>query len=219
MSDGAGTELGPVTVFAATAVEARPLRRRLGGIAGITVERTGIGAGQRHGVAVAVAISCGLAGGLDSRLPSGTVVIPDAVGDGGGELHACDPMLLQRLRVAAERCGVTAHPGPLLTVDHVVSGAERDHWARRGYAAVDMESALLVSLSRRFAALRVVLDTPSRELSPAWTRPRRAVLSPRLWGQALWLARAAPQRCDLAAAIVALALCSPRSRAGGAGQA
>ncbi|MDQ2961169.1 MAG: hypothetical protein M3R48_09015, partial [Candidatus Dormibacteraeota bacterium] len=113
--------------------------------------------------------------------------------------------LVRRLRAAAAAVGVQSHPGPLLTLDHLVTGAERTTWASRGYAAVDMESALMVAHSPRIAAVRVVLDTPSRELSPRWVHPWRALLAPSLWPEALWLARVTPRQCDLAASIVAAA--------------
>jgi 4-hydroxy-3-methylbut-2-enyl diphosphate reductase len=192
-----------VIVLAATGTEARPLRRRLRGHTGVTVVRTGVGlTAADHGAAL---ISCGVAGGLDRGIGSGTLVVPDAVGTGDGVLHRCDSDLVRRLRAAAEACGVDPHPGPLLTLDHMVTGAERTHWAAQGYAAVDMESALMVGHSPRFAAVRVVLDTPDHELSPRWVHPLRALLAPSLWTEALWLARVAPRHCDVAACIVAAA--------------
>ncbi len=69
-----------------------------------------------------------------------------------------------------------------------------------------METALLLGMVARVAAVRVVLDTPRQEISPAWRRPWRAALDPRNWRDAAWLARAAP-RCSLRAArVVAAAL-------------
>ncbi|MEA2636990.1 MAG: hypothetical protein QOE18_47, partial [Chloroflexota bacterium] len=40
--------------------------------------------------------------------------------------------------------------------------------------------------------VRVILDSPQRELSPAWAAPRRAVLYPANWIDAVWLAIHAP---------------------------
>jgi hypothetical protein len=209
------SDAGVVTAFAATAIEARPLRRRLAGNAAVRVAQGGVAlsrwAEAQHGVLV----SCGLAGAL-AGLPTGAVVIPDAVALETGELHACDSGTVAVLRDAARRCGVESHPGPLVTVDHFVAGAERALWAGRGYSAVDMESALLITRAQRFAAVRVVLDTPLRELSPAWARPRRALATPWLWGEALWLARVGPRLCDVVAQIVAEAF-SPTPTARGRG--
>ena len=200
-----------ITVVAATATEARPVRRRLRDVPGVRVEIGGIRASRWRPSAGATVLSCGLAGGLDESVPTGSLVIPDVVGVDGGIRYACDDELVARLRAAARECGLAAHPGPLLSVGHVVSGVERRLWAARGYAAADMESGVLARLAGRFAVVRVVLDTPQREISPAWHRPARAIARPRLWGQALWMARFAPGQCDVAARVVAEALSSPPS--------
>jgi Phosphorylase superfamily len=197
------TAAASVTAFAATAMEARPLRRRLEGSTAVRVYQGGVALSRWTAGDHDVLLSCGLAGALAGDLETGTVLIPDAVGDGAGRLQACDAGIVALLRDAARRCGITPHPGHVVTVDHFVAGSERALWAGRGYAAVDMESALLVGHARRFAVLRVVLDTPRRELSPAWARPRRAIAAPWLWGEALWLARVAPGLCDVGARVVA----------------
>jgi hypothetical protein len=90
-----------------------------------------------------------------------------------------------------------------LTRDALVTGSERASWAQRGYAAVDMETGLIHS--RRLAAVRVVLDTPEREISRAWLEPLRALTHPALWGEGLWLAREAPRCARIAAAVFAAA--------------
>ena len=58
------------------------------------------------------------------------------------------------------------HVGPVTSLDHVVRGAERTTLAGAGALAVDMESSWLApaAAGRPFAVLRVVLDTPSREI-------------------------------------------------------
>jgi hypothetical protein len=203
-----------IIAVAATGAEARPLRRRLEGNARVRVELGGIGLSRRPAVEHDIVLSCGLAGALGADLPTGTVMIPDMVGlQRDGPLR-CDPEIAELLRAAALRCGVHPDAAPLVTVDHVVSGAERGVWLDRGYAAVDMESALLMGRARRFGAVRVVLDTPLRELSPAWARPRRAMASPWLWSEALWLARVGPGLCDLVARIVATAFSPTRTGRG-----
>lgn len=194
---------GPaVTVLAATEVEALPLRRRLRGNPEVRVTRSGVGLSRWAAVNDGLLLSCGLAGALGADLPTGTVVIPDEVGLGGAATTVCDAAAVARLRDAARRCGVDPHGGPLLTVDHLVSGAERVLWWGRGYAAVDMESGRLGERAAAFAAVRVILDTPHRELSGAWSTPLRAITRPRRWPEALWLARVAPRLCDLVARIV-----------------
>jgi 4-hydroxy-3-methylbut-2-enyl diphosphate reductase len=124
--------------------------------------------------AAAPLVVCGLAGGLAPDLAPGTVVIPDEVAMGTDWTVRCDAELVRRLREAAGRLGSEPHPGPLVTLGSVVRGRERGTWAGRGAVAVDMESAILVRAARGPAAVvRVVLDTPSRELlrSIPWALP------------------------------------------------
>ena len=206
---------GDLLVVAATGAEARPVRRRLRG-SGIDVHVAGMGLARWRNHPAAALVVCGLAGGLDARVASGTLVIPDAIARGDAEPVACDPGMVGALRAAAARLGLAPHPGPIVTVDHVVTGAERAAWAARGYAAADMESALVFEGGRRVAAVRVVLDSPSHEISPAWAHPARAATRPWLWGEAWWLARTAPRLCDLVAAVVAEAFATtPRDRGPG----
>ena len=206
----------PITVFAAMGMEARPLRRRLAGNDGVRVEQGGIAAARWASTGHDLLLSCGLAGGLVDGLRTGTVVIPDAVALADGPLVDCDRDAVSRLREAATRLGHPIHDGPLVTVDHVVGGAERGRWAERGYVAVDMETATVAHRAARVAAVRIVLDTPQRELSPRWARPRRAMATPTLWGEAVWLARVGPRLCDVVARIVAAAF-SPTPTAPGPG--
>jgi hypothetical protein len=151
-----------------------------------------------------VAISCGLAGGLRTDLPTGTVVIPTAVATHDGNAIECDGEWTVRLRDAATHLGFAYVDAALLTSDVLVIGDARAAWAARGFAAVDMETARIPA--RRIAAVRVILDTPLRELSPEWLNPARAMMRPKNWGQLAWLARAGPRCADLAARILAAAL-------------
>lgn len=85
--------------------------------------------------------------------------------------------------------------GPVVSVDHLVSGPERGLLAAEGALAVDMESAWLApaAAGRPFAVLRVVLDTPDRELYrplatlagglAAWRVLRRATPALTLWAR------------------------------------
>jgi 4-hydroxy-3-methylbut-2-enyl diphosphate reductase len=197
-----------VIVVAATGAEARPARRRLRDVPGTRVELAGIALSRWRPRPTDTVVSYGLAGGLDASLGTGAVVIPDAVAGEDGQPLRCDEELVARLRAAARTLSIEPHPGPLLTTRHVVTGADRGTWARRGYAAVDMESSLVGEAAARFAVLRVVLDTEARELSPAWEHPMRAIARPWLWGEAAWLARTVPRQCDVLARILATALSS-----------
>jgi hypothetical protein len=75
-------------------------------------------------------------------------------------------------------------------------------WAGRGHIAVDMESAAAAEASERFAVLRVILDTPSRELSAAWAEPARAIRQPSNWSEAIWLGFNAPRYALRAGAVL-----------------
>jgi 4-hydroxy-3-methylbut-2-enyl diphosphate reductase len=88
------------------------------------------------------------------------------------------------------------HVGPVVSADHLVRGAQRTALAREGAVAVDMESAWLApaGAGKPFAVLRVVLDTPARELHrplatlaggfAAWQVLRRAAPALALWAWA-----------------------------------
>lgn len=166
------------------------------------VLQTGIGLSKLHDYRVGEAVvSCGLAGGLRDDLPMGSVLIPNQISRPSGELVRCDSELVEKLRSAARKLGWHAHEGMLLTVKSLVTGSERKAWADRGYWAADMESGLLDA--PRLAAIRVILDTPQRDISPEWTEPLRAALRPRLWSQGLWMWRHAPECARRAAAVLA----------------
>jgi hypothetical protein len=189
-------------IVTAMSLEARAVRRR---VAHANVIESGIGlAKMNRRPILGVAISCGLAGGLRTDLPSGTIVIPSAVATNAGTAIACDAEWTARLREAAKQLGCAYIDAALLTSDTLVVGNARAAWAARGFAAVDMETARIPA--QRIAAVRVILDTPQRELSPDWVNPARAMLKPRNWGQMFWLAREGPRCADIAACVIAAAL-------------
>jgi len=190
------------TLIAATALECKALRRAM---PGARVVQTGIAlADLREGFGTIV-VSCGLAGGLRRDLPTGTVVIPREVSrPDGGTLH-CDAELVDLFAASARRLGVEPRFEPMVTASAIVRGNARSQWSDRGYIAVDMETGLIEA--PRVAAVRVVLDTPEREISEDWRTPVLAILKPWNWPQAVWLARDAPRAAELAASIVAGAAC------------
>jgi Phosphorylase superfamily len=196
-----------VTVVAAMGVEARPVARHA---PQLRLVRAGIGLAtlDRHLLTTSVVLSVGLAGGLAADLSSGTVVIPRQVAREDGVLVNCDLEWSLALEGASRRLGYPTSTASLLSADALVTHAGRDMWAARGFAAVDMETAMLAGMVPRIAAVRVVLDTPAQEISPAWERPARAALDPRNWREGAWLARAAPRFSRRAALVVAAALAS-----------
>jgi hypothetical protein len=197
-----------VTVIAAMGVEARPFARHA---PQLRLVRAGIGLATLDPqlLMTPVVLSVGLAGGLTADLVSGTVVIPAQVARQDGVLIPCDPAWSAALERASRQLGYPTSTATLLSADALVTHAGRELWAKRGFAAVDMETAVLAGMARRIAAVRVVLDTPTRELSPAWERPGRAALNPRNWREGAWLVRSAPRYCRRAALVVATALSDP----------
>ncbi|MBV8531311.1 MAG: hypothetical protein JO104_08325 [Candidatus Eremiobacteraeota bacterium] len=186
------------TLIAATALECNALRRA---VPGARIVRTGVAlAGLAENLG-GVVVSCGLAGGLRTDLPTGTVLIPRHVRRPDGEMVACDTELVEAFAASARRLGIEPLFDPLLTADTIVNGVARARWALQGYAGVDMETGRVNAA--RIAAVRVVLDTPQRELSGDWRVPLLAMLKPRNWPQALWLSREAPRAALLVARVVA----------------
>jgi adenosylhomocysteine nucleosidase len=140
-----------------------------------------------------IVISAGLCGGLLPEQTPGTVVIPTQIVDEQGVIHACDPGVVAALERAAAYLRLPVTSGSLVSTSAMVTGAARGTWAGRGHVAVDMESAGAAESAQRFGVLRVILDTPSRELSDAWAEPARAIRRPANWGEAIWLGINAPR--------------------------
>lgn len=189
-----------LTIVAATSVEARAVRSAAP--ANVRVVECGI-ALSKGAAFDGLAISCGLAGGLRDDLPTRTVLIPKRVGRPDGTQVACDPRAVEALTAAAHELGYLPVHEPPITAGSLVHGPERALWAQRGYAGVDMETGLL--RASRIACVRVVLDTPSREISPAWLHPLRALLQPSAWRDLPFLMREGPRCSAMAAAVAARA--------------
>lgn len=179
----------PVHAICAMGVEAWGVRRRA---RHVRVVQVGIGGRPPRGM-TGIVISAGLCGGLLPEQEPGTVVIPSQVVDERGATHACDPAVVAALEKAARYLRLPVQRGSLISTSGMVTGAARQTWAGRGHVAVDMESAGAAETSQRFAVLRVILDTPSRELSAAWAEPARAIRQPSNWSEAIWLGVNAPR--------------------------
>jgi 4-hydroxy-3-methylbut-2-enyl diphosphate reductase len=113
----------------------------------------------------------GLCGALDSTLAPGDVVVASEL-VAAGQRRGCPgaDLLLAALR---DR-GVVARLGTIRCVDHLVRRGERERLRENGAIAVDMESLWLAEAAgdRPFAVLRVVVDTPGRELFRLGLIPR-----------------------------------------------
>lgn len=188
------------SIIVATATEALAAHRAM---PGARIYETGVGLARHAGPFGDTVISCGLAGGLRDDVASGTILVPQEVRRPAGGTLRCDQELVERLAAAARRLGFEPVLDPLLTATSIVNGDGRREWSRRGYAGVDMETGLLEA--PRVAAVRVVLDTPQRELAAEWVEPARALRNPRNWPQALWLARHGPRLARRAAQVIAAA--------------
>lgn len=171
----------------------------------ITIVESGVALSKMTPPAGAeVVITCGLAGGLDRRLATGTVLVPSRVRRPTGEIVDCDPAIVAALANGARRLGYEPVLAPMLTSATLVRGASRRHWAEQGFAGVDMETGLLHA--PRVAAIRVVLDTPQHELFGDWLRPAQALCNPANWREAWWLAREGSRCTRLAARVLRTAL-------------
>jgi 4-hydroxy-3-methylbut-2-enyl diphosphate reductase len=163
-----------LVVAAALRMEARALRR---GMPGLRVLRSGMGPERARAAArrllaeaaEAVAVA-GLCGALDPALEPGALLVASELREGGGEALELEPV---PVCAALEQLGLAARVGPLISVDHVVRGAERERLHRGGAIAADMESAWLARGAGRrpLAVLRVVVDAPGHEpLRPGFVR-------------------------------------------------
>jgi 4-hydroxy-3-methylbut-2-en-1-yl diphosphate reductase len=198
---------GALLVLAPLRVEARAVRR---GAPGAEVVRAGMGArraataadaaGRSHAKAVAVA---GFGGALDPGLRPGDVVVASEV-RGPERVVPCPsaPILVGELG----RRGIRATLGPVVSVDRLVRGRDRERLRAGGAVAVDMESAWLAQAAhgRPFVAIRAIADTPARELRNPFATVRgglRAHRSLAAVGESLgdWAAAVGQRRVVLAA--------------------
>lgn len=148
------------------------------GARGVRIRKTGMGPKRsREAVpllrddAAAALVVMGVCGGLDGGCEPGDVVIADALLDGehlaGRGAIACPSA--QPLAQALASRGLPVRRGAVISVGRIAHGEERVRLRERGAIVVDMESAWLAdgAGARPFAVIRVVADTPSREV----TRP------------------------------------------------
>ena len=144
------------------------------GLPDALVVRCGMGAARARAAALvtarlpaaAVAVA-GFCGAVDDGLRPGDVVVAGEVrGPESVTPCASGPLVAALADLGIGRVRV----GPVASVDRLVHGAQRGVLAGAGVLAVDMESAWLApaAAGRPFAVLRVVLDTPSREIYLPW---------------------------------------------------
>ncbi|MFF0306502.1 hypothetical protein ACFYSC_03685 [Streptosporangium sp. NPDC004379] len=165
-------------VCTALGIEARAVRHGLPA-GDALVLRTGMGperagrAAARLPSAGALAVA-GFGGALTEDLRAGDVVVASEIRFGERALPCPSASFL-----AAElsRYGLPVRTGPLVTCDHVVTGAGRGLLAGRGALAVDMETWPLAEAANGlpFAALRVIADTAG--VRSPWAVPAYGVVA------------------------------------------
>ena len=198
-----------ITVVTATAVEYAAAKAVLPQT--VRVIRAGISLRRSRVHINGSAISCGLAGGVRDDVPTGAVLIPRIVRRSDGAAIQCDPALVEALIAASRTLGHEPMDAPLLTADALVHGPNRATYASAGISGVDMETGFIDA--QRLACVRVVLDTPKREISPAWLHPASIVFHPGAWRDLPFLAREGPRCARRAASVIARAIdsCEVRS--------
>jgi 4-hydroxy-3-methylbut-2-enyl diphosphate reductase len=147
------------------------------GARGLRIHKSGMGRARSHaavpvlrGDPAAALVVMGVCGGLDDQCEPGDVVIADELLDGERSVEerlSCPSAA--PLAEALERHGVRVRRGAVVSVARSAHGERRVELRERGGIVVDMESVWLApgAGERPFAVIRVVADTPSREV----TRP------------------------------------------------
>ncbi len=136
------------------------------------VHRTGMGPRRAQAIAPALRVRPGSAlvvmgfgGGLDEHSDVGDVVVADTVLHPEGAAVGCAGA--EQLADALAHRGLRVRRGTVASVERVATGEARTRLRETGAIAVDMESAWLAAGAgeRPFAVVRVISDTPARELT------------------------------------------------------
>ncbi|HEY5295491.1 MAG TPA: 4-hydroxy-3-methylbut-2-enyl diphosphate reductase [Gaiellaceae bacterium] len=166
-----------------------PQRARVAAARGLAVEA--------HGVAIA-----GLCAAVSPSLRAGDVVLASELRRDGADPIAVPGSAM--LATALRRRGLRVQIGPVRSLDHVASPAERAALQDDGVLAVDMESAWFAQAAgdRPLVVLRVVVETSTRRLADPRTlvSSLRALRALRRASAVLgeWSASFAPRRVLLA---------------------
>lgn len=140
------------------------------------VHRTGMGPAKAIAAAAALPalpggalLVVGFCGALHNSLQPGEVVLADEVYVAEDEGHAPSRVAcagVGALGDALSERGFAVTKAPIVCVGRLALGERRQELLRSGAVAVDMESAWLApgAAQRPFAVVRIVLDTPEKEL-------------------------------------------------------
>ena len=155
-----------LTVLCPLAMEARAARRGIRREAKVVC--TGMGPDRSRCVEpesgpVAVV---GMGGAVVDGIEPGDVVVATEVS--ADDVVSIGLPQAETVAKILEEAGFTVHTGPVASVSELAVGPRRQELADQGAVAVDMESAWLLEHHRGPAAVvRVVTDTPTRELRTA----------------------------------------------------
>ncbi|HEY3829830.1 MAG TPA: hypothetical protein VGL57_11590 [Solirubrobacteraceae bacterium] len=142
------------------------------------VQQTGMGPRRSREAQAALAgdparriLVMGFGGGLDEFGEVGDAIVAEEVLGPDGERVAC--VGAEQLAATLLAGGMTVRRGVVASVERLAMGAARTELRERGAIAVDMESVWLAPAAgeRPFAVVRIISDTPGREL----TRPLATV--------------------------------------------
>lgn len=154
----------------------------------VTVQTTGMGGGST-GIVVhelielgaRTLIRAGTAGGLQTDLDAGSIIVADrAVADdgaglamSGGVAPAPDAAVMDALEAAATSTDRPVRRGTIVSTDvfYDLAPGRNEEWQARGILAVEMEAAVLFSLAARHGARAGCVLTVSNQLvgdDPGW---------------------------------------------------
>lgn len=143
----------------------------------LRIHKTGMGRERSYAAVAklqsdpaAALVVMGVCGGLDEGCEPGDVIIAEELLDGEQPLdRRLGCASAEPLAEALEHRGIMVRRGRVVSVARIAHGEKRVELRERGAIVVDMESAWLAAgaRGRPFAVIRVVADTPSREV----TRP------------------------------------------------
>jgi 4-hydroxy-3-methylbut-2-en-1-yl diphosphate reductase len=165
---------GDVLVVAPLLVEAFAIKA---GARALRVRSTGMGPARARAAVTAIRedpaaalIVAGFCGGLSQDSELGEAIVAEEVieldrhgrADGAGVKCSGASLIGQAL----SRSGMAVRSGRVASVERIVTGSQRERVLASGALAVDMESAWLAQAAagRPFAVIRIVSDTPRREL-------------------------------------------------------
>jgi hopanoid-associated phosphorylase len=147
---------------------------------GALAERANVAARTSVAAGCEGLVSFGLAGGLDPALPSGSLVVADAVICADGSKIQTDRSWVDGISRTFEKSQIPFVTGEVLGLDEIafLPETKRSLFSGTGALCVDMESHAVIRAASLeaipFIALRVVADTASDEIPRAASRALRA---------------------------------------------